>query len=111
MNRGKNENSNFDLKVLRVTAPPTRIPVNKYAILGARGFSCAVSGFSQVLKSDRVSPLVSSAFGQTRGGPAADETKLPVAGEKKPLVPRVEWTRPELLSALNETLKGTIVLL
>ena len=37
--------------------------------LGARGFSYAVSGFGQVS--------------------AADETKLTVAREKKPLVPRV----------------------
>ena len=34
--------------------------------LGARGPSCAVSGFGQVLKSDLREPLVSSAFGQTR---------------------------------------------
>ena len=41
--------------------------------LGARGFSCAVYGLGQVLKS------VS----------AADETKVPVARKKKPPVPRV----------------------
>ena len=34
--------------------------------LGARGPSCAVSGFGQVLKSDLREPLVSSAFGRTR---------------------------------------------
>ena len=34
--------------------------------LGAKGFSCAVSGFGQVLKSDPREPLVSSAFGRTR---------------------------------------------
>ena len=56
----KNESSNFDLKVLRVKAPPTRIRVNKYA------------------------------------------------GSK---MSRFEWTRLDLPSALNETLKGTIVLL
>ena len=44
--------------------------------LGARGFVCAVSG----LKSDpREKPNMSR--------PVADETKLPVAREKKPLVP------------------------
>ena len=43
--------------------------------LGAKGFSCAVSGFGQVLKSDprekfflAASPLVSSGFGRTRVG-------------------------------------------
>ena len=43
--------------------------------LGARGFSCAVSGFGQVLKSD---------FAACRR-----PTKLLVKREKKPLVPRV----------------------
>ena len=42
--------------------------------LGARGFSCAVSGFGQVLKSLRPNTC----------RPAADETKLLVAREKKP---------------------------
>ena len=50
--------------------------------LGARGFSCAVSDFGQVLKSD---PLRRSCR------PAADETKFPIAREKKPLVPRVPF--------------------
>ena len=50
--------------------------------LGARGFSCALSGFGQVLKSD---PRLRS----NTCRPVADETKLPVAREKKPLVPRV----------------------
>ena len=53
--------------------------------LGARGFSCAVSGFGQVLKSD---PRRRSCL-----RPSADETKLPVAREKKPLVPRVTLLR------------------
>ena len=52
---------------------------------GARGFSCAVSGFGQVLKSD---PLRRSCL-----RPSADETKLLVAREKKPLVPRVTLLR------------------
>ena len=34
--------------------------------LGARGFSCAVSVFGQVLKSDPREPLVYSTFGRTR---------------------------------------------
>ena len=55
-------------------------------MLGARGFSCAVSGFGQVLQSDHAE--VSSAFGRTSVS-VADETKLPVAPKKKPLVPRV----------------------
>ena len=46
--------------------------------LGSRGFSCAVSGFG---------PLVSSALGRRRVG--LWPTKLLVAREKKPLVPRV----------------------
>ena len=53
--------------------------------LGARGFSCAVSGFGQVLKSDPREKL----FFFLAASPAADKTKLPVAREKKPLVPRV----------------------
>ena len=52
--------------------------------LGARGFSCANSGFGQVLKSDSREKLRRSCL-----RPSADETKLPVAREKKPLVPRV----------------------
>ena len=46
--------------------------------LGARGFSCVVSSFNQVLKSD---PLCHSCF---------QPLKLPYAREKKPLVPRVQ---------------------
>ena len=56
--------------------------------LGARDFSCAVSGFSQVLKSDprekfflAASPLVSSTEGWRRVGLLP--TKLPVTREKK----------------------------
>ena len=48
--------------------------------LGTRGFSCAVSGFGQVLKSDPrfFSPLRHSCLWSS-----ADETKLPDAREKK----------------------------
>ena len=53
-------------------------------MLGARGFSCAVSGFGQVLQSDHVFSLRPN-----KCRPVADETKLPVAPKKKPLVPRV----------------------
>ena len=50
--------------------------VRRIVTLGARGFSCAVCGFGQVLKSDprekrfflAASPLESSAFGRTRVG-------------------------------------------
>ena len=52
--------------------------------LGARGFSCAVSGFGHVLQNDPREKLRRSCL-----RPLADETKLPVAREKKPLVPRV----------------------
>ena len=45
--------------------------------LGARGFSCAVSCFGQVLKSDLFWRLRRSCL-----LPSADETKLPVAREK-----------------------------
>ena len=47
-------------------------------MLGARGFSCAVSGFGQVLKSDPREKLRRSCL-----RPTADETKLPVTREKK----------------------------
>ena len=62
--------------------------------LGARGFSCAVSGFSQVLKRDlREKPcgFVARVIGlwPNMCRPVADETKFPFACEKKPLVPRV----------------------
>jgi len=56
----------------------------KYCIrctLGTIGFSCAVSGFAA-----RVFGVRSNTC-----RPAADETKLPVSREKKPLVPRVYW--------------------
>ena len=49
--------------------------VHKSSTLGARDFSCAVSGFGQVLKSDPASPLVSSAFGRTRVGPRPTKRK------------------------------------
>ena len=52
--------------------------------LGARGFSRADSGFGQVLKNDPREKLRRSCL-----RPSADETKLPVTREKKPLVPRV----------------------
>ena len=45
--------------------------VPEKSTLGTRGFSWAVSGFGQVLKSESLktsSPLVSSAFGRTRVG-------------------------------------------
>ena len=52
--------------------------------LGARDFSCAVSGFGQVLKSDFAARL----FG-LRPKTCRRPTKLLVKREKKPLVPRV----------------------
>ena len=55
--------------------------------LRARGFSCAVSGFGQVLKSDFAARVFGVRPNTCR--PVADETKLPDAREKKPLVPRV----------------------
>ena len=55
--------------------------------LGARGFSCAVSGFGQVLKSGFAARVFGVRPNTCR--PPADETKLPDAREKKPLVPRV----------------------
>ena len=64
--------------------------------LGARDFSCVVSGFGQVLKSDprdnlflAASPLVSSAEGRRRVG--LQPTKLLVTREKKSLVHRVRF--------------------
>jgi len=60
----------------------------KYITLGARDFSCAVSGFGQVLKILAVLPLVSSAKGRRRVG--LRPTKLLVTREKKSLVPREE---------------------
>ena len=84
-----------------------------FCILGAKGFSCAVSGFglkkwparkasgperhpfdstepiTTPLIPKHPSPLASSAFGRTRVGC----TKLPVARERKPLVPRVRFLR------------------
>ena len=60
--------------------------------LGARGFSCAVSGFGQVLKSDPREKLVarvSSAFGRTRVGLRPTKRSSPSHARKKPLVPRV----------------------
>ena len=66
-------------------------PCPSLPTLRARGFSCAVSGFGQVLKSD---PRFARVFGlwSKTCRLAADETKLPVAREKKPLVPRVILT-------------------
>ena len=46
--------------------------------LGARGFSCAVSGFGHVLQNDPREKLRRSCL-----RPLADETKLSVAREKK----------------------------
>ena len=72
--------------------------------LGARDFSCAVSGFCQVLKSDSrekfflaASPLVSSAEGWRRVG--LRPTKLLVTREKKSLVPRVEKLKNPIISS------------
>ena len=55
--------------------------------LGARGFSYAVPGFGQVLKSGFTARVFDVRPNTCR--PAADETELPDAREKKPLVPRV----------------------
>ena len=60
--------------------------------LVARGFSCAVSGFGQLLKSDPHFFLFLFFFVFSLRS-SADETKLPVAREKKPLVPRVPGFR------------------
>ena len=51
--------------------------------LGARGFSCAVSAFSQVLKSD---PLVSSAFGRRNEAPRRTREKTSVTQDRIPRV-------------------------
>ena len=56
--------------------------VHKSSTLGARDFSCAVSGFGQVLKSDPASPLVSSAFGRTRVGPRPTKRSSPSHARK-----------------------------
>ena len=79
-------------------------PVTLLSTLGARGFSCAVSGFGQVLKSDpRFAARVFGLRPNTCRS-AADETKLPVAHEKKPLVPRVifEPTTPNICNNIQQ---------
>ena len=72
--------------------------------MGARGFSCAVSGFGQVLKKVTLtltrfflaaSQLVSSAFGRRRVDEAPRRKR-----EKKPLVPSV--TSSLFLTKLGE---------
>ena len=77
--------------------------------LGARGFSCAFSGFRQVLKSDPREKLffflVSSVFGRRRIG--LRPTKLLVAREKKPLVPRVGSPRQLQSNPVNTETEGT----
>ena len=67
-----------------------------FATLGARGFSCAVSGFAA-----RVFGLRPNTC-----RPVADEMKLPVAREKKPLVPRVAFCgrRQKALKREEDTL-------
>ena len=67
-----------------------------FSTLCARDFSCAVSGFGQVLKSDlreklflAASLLVSSAEGRRFVG--LRPTKLLLTREKKSLVPRVRF--------------------
>ena len=78
--------------------------------LGAKGFSCAVSGFGQVLKSDPREKLfffslVSSVFGRRRVG--LRPTKLLVAREKKPLVRRVGSPRQVQSNPVNTETEGT----
>ena len=63
---------------LRQNRNPNFFSIFPFVILDARGFSCADSGFGQVLKSEHEHAQ-------------ADETKLPVAREKKPLVPRASF--------------------
>ena len=51
--------------------------------LGARGFSCAVSGFGHVLQNDpreRASQLVSSAFGRRNEAPRRTREKTSTGG-------------------------------
>ena len=62
--------------------------------LGARDFSCTVSGFCQVFIVSHAfflpaSPLVTSAYGRTCVG-LRPAPKIPAAREKKLLVPRVD---------------------
>ena len=75
-----------------------RWSVNRYRsgrthTLGARGFSCAVSGFGQVLESDprekryvflAASPLLSSAFGRRNEAPRRTREKTSVTQGKEP---------------------------
>ena len=67
---------------------------NGFSTLLATDFSCAVSGFSRVLKSDPRG-FAARVFGLRPNTcrSVADETKLPVAHEKKPPVPRVRFFR------------------
>ena len=56
---------------------------NSTHTLGARGFSCAVSGFGQVLKSNPCENV------RTRVGLRPTKRSSPFTREKNPLVPRV----------------------
>ena len=69
---------------------------HSHVTFGVGGFSCAVSGFGK--KKWPASPLVSSAEG--RGCVGLRAMKLLFARAKKPLVPRVVFTREET-SQLN----------
>ena len=64
----------YNINHLSLLTPSSFFHSLASSTLGARGFSCAVSGFGQVLKSLRPNTC----------RPAADETKLLVAREKKP---------------------------
>ena len=60
---------------------------NGFSTLGARGFSCAVSGFGQVLKSDL------RGFAARVFGPRLTKRSSPSHTRKKPLLPRVRFFR------------------
>ena len=90
--------------------------------LGARGFSCAVSGFGQ--KVTRTKSFAPCVFGLRPNTcrPVADETKLPVAREKKTsgtqgthhnkrciiLIFNFSWLLQASLEKLKKTLVQTI---
>ena len=73
------ENKVTGIQILNKMLSDESVTVNT---LGSRGFSCAVSGFIQVLKSD----LRVSSRARVLG---LWPTKLLVTRKKKPLVPRV----------------------
>ena len=62
-----------------------RFDIRHSTSLGARGFSCAVSAFGQDLKVTRAKSFAARVFGLRPNTcrPVANETKLPVAREKK----------------------------